>query len=568
MSEIDDDASVCPKCGKDLTSEDPVHHLRPGTLLAGKYVVGTALGEGGFGITYLGINTKLDLKVAIKEFFPFGYVHRVATASATVTERTETADESFFEKGRARFLSEAKTLAKFNNENGVVSVYDFFEENNTAYIVMEYLEGETLKSYLQRKGRLSYDETLSLLMPAMKSLSKVHEKGLIHRDISPDNIMLTEDKVKLLDFGAARNAEGNKSLSVMLKHGYAPEEQYRRKGEQGPWTDVYAFSATIYKCITGATPDDAAERMHRDELKPPSAYGVQIYPLCEAALMKGLAVDAENRYRTIGELITGLTGGDKSLLTPPAPAQKPNAAPVAATKAPVKSTPAPAAAVAHAPNEDKTVFGTDSDRTVFTEGTGLNSVPDPVPVYPGDDTAAPVRPVKPAKPEKKSKKDKPEKQNKAGKPKKKKFLLITIIAAAAVLIAAAVIVISRVAPTPNRYFEFIELDDGTYEIKALDVSDMPAHVVIPSQYNGKQVTRIADGAFNGNNSIKSVVIPYSITSIGTYAFYDCENLTKVTFKDPDGWSAGSVDLSADDLSDPEEAAYFLTHMYCFNEWLW
>ena len=555
MSEIDDNASVCPKCGKDLTSEDPVHHLRPGTLLAGKYVVGTALGEGGFGITYLGINKKLDLKVAIKEFFPFGYVHRVATASATVTERTEAADERFFEKGRDRFLAEAKTLAKFNNENGVVSVYDFFEENNTAYIVMEYLEGETLKAYLNRKGVLSYDETLSLLMPAMKSLSKVHEKGLIHRDISPDNIMLTEDKVKLLDFGAAREAEGNKSLSVMLKHGYAPEEQYRRKGEQGPWTDVYALSATIYKCITGTTPDDAAERMHKDELKPPSAFGAQIYPLCEAALMKGLAVDADNRYRSIGELITGLTGGDKSLLAAPKPVQNPAKA-------------AAAAAAAPKPDADKTVFGTDPDRTVFTDDAGLGGVPDPVPVYPGDDTAAPVKPLNPAKPEKKSKKDKPEKQNKAGKPKKKKFLLIAIIAAAAVLIAAAVIVISRVAPTPNRYFEFIELDDGTYEIKALDVFDMPAHVVIPSQYNGKQVTRIADDAFYGSYGIKSEVIPYTVTSIGTFAFYDCANLTKVTFKDPDGWSAGYSDLSSDDLSDPEEAAYFLTDKYCFYEWLW
>ena len=345
MSEIEEGSLNCSKCGKDQTTEEPMHHLQPGTVLAGKYVVGAALGEGGFGITYLGLNERLDLKVAIKEYFPFGYVHRVATVSSTVTDRTETADEAFFEKGRERFLSEARTLAKFYNEDGVVSVLDFFEENNTAYIVMEYLEGETLKAYLQRKGKLSFDETVSLLMPAMRSLHRVHEKGLIHRDISPDNIMLTEEKVKLLDFGAARYADGgSKSMSVMLKHGYAPEEQYRRKGEQGPWTDVYALSATIYKCITGATPDDASERAYKDELKLPSEYGIKINPVQEAALMKGLSVYSENRYQSVDDLINGLLGKDETL---------------------VIST---AAAAAFVSDNEKTVFGgdnSDNDKTVF-----------------------------------------------------------------------------------------------------------------------------------------------------------------------------------------------------------
>ena len=350
MSEIKDGSPFCPLCGKDLKTTEPMHHLQPGTLLAGKYEIGAALGEGGFGITYLGLNKKLDLKVAIKEYFPFGYVHRVATISSTVTERSETADESFFEKGRERFLSEAKTLAKLYNQDGVVSVLDFFEDNNTAYIVMEYLDGETLKAYLNKKGRISYDETLSLLMPVMRSLSKVHEKGLIHRDIAPDNIMITEDKVKLLDFGAARYTDGgNRSLSVMLKHGYAPEEQYRKKGEQGPWTDVYALSATIYKCITGTTPDEATERIHKDELKAPSAYGVQIDPRCEAALMKGLCINAENRYRTVNDLIKGLEGKDDKLV-------------VAAAGTGVKA----AIPNKNNPDPDRTVTDEDPDRTVYT----------------------------------------------------------------------------------------------------------------------------------------------------------------------------------------------------------
>ena len=392
MSEIEPGSAVCPVCGETLTSEEPMHHLQPGTVLAGKYIVGAALGEGGFGITYLGINTKLDMKVAIKEYFPFGYVHRVATASPVVTSRTENTEGAVFENGREKFLSEARTLAKFNNEIGVVSVHDFFEENNTGYIVMEYLEGETLKAYLQKHARLSYDDALSLLMPAMLSLSKVHEKGLIHRDISPDNIMITGSKVKLLDFGAARYADGAKSLSVMLKHGYAPEEQYRKKGDQGPWTDVYALSATLYKCITGATPDEATERTFKDALKPPSAYGVQIDPKCEAALMKGLAVYADDRYRTVKDLVKGLLGKDDALaavLPPVSGAEK--AAPDGKTESKGKTADkktvrrgktqdAEKTVLAEKEKDpDKTVYENDPDKTVYTGKPSPDAAKEPQP---------------------------------------------------------------------------------------------------------------------------------------------------------------------------------------------
>lgn len=300
----------CPFCGKKLSNEVPAHHLKPGTVLNKKYIVGAALGEGGFGITYIGRDLTLDIRVAIKEYFPNGYVNRSNTVSPEISCGMSYEKKEFFSKGRERFLKEARILAKFSGDPGIVDVRDFFEENNTAYIVMEYLDGQDLKEYLKQHGTLTAEKTVTLLMPVMKSLIKIHRQGLIHRDISPDNIRLMKDSAKLIDFGAARNisAYANKSLSVMLKPGYAPEEQYRSKGKQGPWTDVYALCATMYKCITGVTPDDAAQRVFNDEVKTPSALGVRIDKTIENAIMKGLSVLQKDRYQSVEGLISGLNG--------------------------------------------------------------------------------------------------------------------------------------------------------------------------------------------------------------------------------------------------------------------
>lgn len=298
----------CGFCGKRPDEYEPLpHHLCPGSVLGNKYVVGRVLGEGGFGITYIGIDQLLGLKLAIKEYFPTGLVNRNHTATSAVSVNLGDAQASF-ERGRSRFLQEAKTLAKFSGESGIVGIRDFFNENNTAYIVMDYLDGITLRDYLQKYGNLSFDAAVKLLTPVMNSLKKVHAQDLIHRDISPDNIMLMKDgQVKLLDFGAARNITGmdERSLSVMLKPGYAPEEQYRTKGRQGPWTDVYALSATIYRAITGRTPDASNDRAFVDELPLPSALGAVITPGQEQALMKGLAVLQKNRYQSVDELLNG-----------------------------------------------------------------------------------------------------------------------------------------------------------------------------------------------------------------------------------------------------------------------
>lgn len=310
MSELNGSEAVCSKCGKAKTTAVPAHHLLPGTMLNKKIRVGMALGEGGFGITYIGFDTKLDIKVAIKEFYPNGYVNRNNTISAYVNDSVSKTRKDFFEKGRERFLKEARILAKFSGEAGVVDVRDFFEENNTAYIVMEYLDGVDLKNYLKENGTLTPEEIVRLLAPVMASLRKIHKQGLIHRDISPDNIMIMSNSVKLLDFGAARNvsAEANKSLSVMLKPGYAPEEQYRSKGIQGPWTDVYALCATMYKCITGITPDDATQRVFSDDVKYPSALGIEISEDLEKAIMRGMSIHQKDRYQSIEELIDGMQG--------------------------------------------------------------------------------------------------------------------------------------------------------------------------------------------------------------------------------------------------------------------
>lgn len=261
--------------------------MEPGTILIERYRIESLLGRGGFGITYKGYDLKLNMPVAIKEY---------------AVSRWE--DAELIEKGKQKFLSEARVLAQFHENPGVVDVRDFFEANETAYIVMEYLDGNDLREILKERN-FTADEMFTMMRPVMDVLEKMHEAGIQHRDISPDNIMLLKNgAVKLMDFGAARAAEisDEKSVSVVLKGGYAPEEQYRPKGNQGPWTDIYALCATIYKCITGMTPDDALERSHSDRLEWPSELGVEISVLQEDVLKKGMAVFAEDRFQSIGEM--------------------------------------------------------------------------------------------------------------------------------------------------------------------------------------------------------------------------------------------------------------------------
>jgi len=294
-------ADPCPHCG--YTSNAPSSHifLKPGTVLFGKYMVGRVLGQGGFGITYLGWDMNLDVKLAIKEFFPHGLVNREPGESYIVSFTGTASDE--YSYGIERFLDEAKTLARFEDHPNIVSVRDFFRENNTAYMVMGFVEGITLEKHLENQGgKIPFDRAVEILMPVMDALREVHEVGFLHRDISPDNMVISnKGRVVLIDFGAARQAMGDKSrsMSVIMKAGYSPIEQYQSKGKQGPWTDIYAVAATFYHAITGQAPLEAIDRMAQDDLIPPSQLKITIAHYQEQTLLKALAVGAEGRFQTV-----------------------------------------------------------------------------------------------------------------------------------------------------------------------------------------------------------------------------------------------------------------------------
>lgn len=290
----------CPSCGFDNEeyARDP-RHLSPLTPLNGKYLLGRALGMGGFGITYIALDMHLQVVVAIKEL----YLKKISIRNATKTIDVLSSDKECFLENKKRFLQEARVLAKFNEEDseGIVVVKDHFEENNTAYIVMEYLSGSTLQKKVKER-RLSYEETKTVMEPVCRSLKKIHKYDVMHLDVSPDNIMITQNKgAKLLDFGGAKNISEDESDVIAYKKGYSPVEQREKDGNIGAWTDVYAVAATIYYCLTGKKPTDVMERRIGAELERPSKLGVRLPKSAEDALMKAMELKISDRYQTIDE---------------------------------------------------------------------------------------------------------------------------------------------------------------------------------------------------------------------------------------------------------------------------
>ena len=309
------DGDFCPHCGWPVAKNNEVHQLPVGTLLHGQYEIGRVLGQGGFGITYLGWDRQLGAAVCIKEYFPSHAVSRDCTVSGQVRCHTEAGAESF-RLSKERFLREGRVLAQFREIPEIVSVYGSFEENDTVYIVMEYIKGMDLAHYVNhRGGRLSIEETFRILKPVMEALAQVHRSELVHRDIAPDNIMLhPRGGAKLLDFGAARMVENadvekglDRSTEAIVKHGFAPMEQYQTRGNLGPWTDVYAMCATVYYCLTGQIPPEATTRL-MGEISFSWASVPGLTDRQRQALEHGMAVLPKDRYRSMDELLDGLFG--------------------------------------------------------------------------------------------------------------------------------------------------------------------------------------------------------------------------------------------------------------------
>ena len=302
---LKDDQPVCPHCGYDERTQNDIHQLPTGTVLKEQYLIGRVLGQGGFGITYLAWDLYLDTPVAVKEYFPKEVVMRECSVSTNVSICT-TDGETRFRNNKERFLREAKMLARFSQTPEIVQVRNFFLANNTAYIVMEYVEGITLKQYVaDQGGKLSVEETMSILRPILRALAMVHKAGLIHRDISPDNIMLLPGGgAKLLDFGAVRDVASGSSASTeaILKRGFAPIEQYQKRGNLGPWTDVYAMSATIYYCVTGEVLLDSPDRLLEYEDLDLSKKAPQLPEYQCRALEHGLQLRTENRTASVEAL--------------------------------------------------------------------------------------------------------------------------------------------------------------------------------------------------------------------------------------------------------------------------
>ena len=301
----------CPHCGYDPNwVKGQEYTLPPQTILAGKYLVGRMLGQGGFGITYIGWDIALERKVAIKEYYPNGLVGRSQTSRVQLVWYSGPLAEQARKDGMDAFLREARKMTKVSAIPRVVQVRDLFYENGTAYIVMDFVEGRTLKKQLEAKGPMTWNQLKPILLPAAQAMEQVHRAGLIHRDLSPDNLMLTPDgDVRILDLGAAKDLKKGSGVSSMqvAKGGFSPPEQYFQQGSSGPYTDVYALAATAYYALTGKVPVPAIDRMNKDSLRwdLPELAGAPENVV--HALRKAMSLRSQDRPQTMGEFAALLT---------------------------------------------------------------------------------------------------------------------------------------------------------------------------------------------------------------------------------------------------------------------
>lgn len=276
--------------------------LKKDSILKDRYRIIKKLGQGGFGVTYLAIDSGIEQYVVLKECFPLHLTERDDTLGYIKLIHKE--NTPLFEKELKKFLDEARRMAKLQHISEIAKVLGYFKENNTAYIVMEYVKGTNFRTFIENMDEpFTFEKGRDFLLPIIRALNEVHKKGLIHRDLTPENILIKEDRsIKVIDFGASREFVDDKTKTILVKSGYAPLEQYSKKEKQGPWTDVYGICAVFYEMLTGAAPQDSLSRMESDELYPPSMYGAEITVEQENVLMKGLSQNYQQRYQSMKQL--------------------------------------------------------------------------------------------------------------------------------------------------------------------------------------------------------------------------------------------------------------------------
>ena len=522
--------NFCPKCGLTAESYRPAsRHLPCGTILAGRYYIGRVIGEGGFGITYLGFDVTLERKVAVKEYFPSAWASRYNERSLDISCNTGTQEN--FSQGKERFIREARAMAKMNKQREIADVEDFFESNGTAYIVMEYVDGVTLKAKVLNEGAIPVNELFELMYPVMDALQAMHESGLIHRDVSPDNLMLEKGRLRLIDFGCAReNTAGDETMTVMHKQGFSPAEQYRKTG-QGPWTDVYALAATMYYCITGKVPPQAVDRLMEDTIIKPSDLGIMISPKQEEALLMGMAVRKEDRFQSVSAFRNALlcapkysedwSGSERTAAS---------AAAMGATEAVVNTNSLSSEDTSSEPDEvllsktektsdtaeeiqqtdqtdqaaaqhiEKTVMVTEAESGLQAEQTGALQ---------GQDTD-------PAK-------------DSAGKKKLPKSIIIVIAAAAAVIVLIIVFVVKFVVKPDDEPVTTAQTEAET-ETEAQIVEWSYADGTLTISGSGPMDDYEEGGApwYLYAEEIETVIIEGGVTDIGDYSFYNCTGLCLIT----------------------------------------
>ena len=312
--EYDDRFDVCPYCGmiRSEVSAEPVA-LLPGTLLANRYLLGYTIGSGGFGIIYRAWDTKLETIVAVKEFFANRLMTRAVGQNKVIVNKKSIQE---FEYRKERFIAEARTMAKFGNHRNIPNVFESFEENGTAYIVMELLTGRALNELLAENGNIvDRDFAILIANEVGKALISLHEMGIVHRDVAPDNIFICEGndiKIKLLDLGAAKLADNTDDvIDIILKPGYSPIEQYDNASSIGRWTDIYALGATLYVMLTGIKPDESTNRKVSDTLVPPHEIDPSIPVNLSNSIMKAMAIDRHMRFKTVEEFLKAINGEKK-----------------------------------------------------------------------------------------------------------------------------------------------------------------------------------------------------------------------------------------------------------------